>query len=167
MLTHERRARVVLVAFAACFLALAGCTTGPGNKPGTLRWKQYTAVTPLEFSPVVWTTGGLRHEMTAADYEKHHTVARVTGHKLRFEFKVTNISAESVDLDKVPRPQASLTLKDGRPAPSMVWIYFPTKRNAPLEPGQTTKAQLFDDNGVPEGARPEQLRIGDRVVNWP
>lgn len=96
-----------MVAFAAGLLALAGCTTGPGKEPGTLRWKPYTDVTPLEFGPALWTTGELQHEMTAARYEKHCTVVRATGYTLRFKFKVTRIGAQSVGLNKAPRPQAS------------------------------------------------------------
>lgn len=72
-----------------------------------------------------------------------------------------------MDLNGASRPQASLTLKDGGPAPSMVWIYSSRTPNALLEPGQTAKAQLFNDYSVPEGSRPAQLRIDGRVFDWP
>lgn len=158
------RPRVLLVALAA---SLAGCTTGPGNKPGTLQWKAYKDVTPLEFDPGAWTTDGLRHEMTAAQYEKHYTAVSVSCYRLRFEFKVTNTGDRSVDLNKVARPKASLTLRDGGAAPGMVWIYSSRTPNALLEPGQTARAELFNDNSVPEGARPGQLRVGGQVFTWP
>jgi hypothetical protein len=164
---HVSCSRFQTVALASILVALAGCTAGPGNKPGTLQWKTYTDVTPLEFSPAVWTTGGLRHEMTSARYEKHYTAVSVSSYRLRFEFKVTNTGARSVDLNKVPRPKASLSLKDGGPAPSMIWIYSSRSPNALLEPGQTARAELFNDNSVPEGARPGQLRVGGIDVNWP
>lgn len=160
------RPRVLPVALAAGLAALAGCTTGPGNKPGTLQWKAYKDVTPLEFGPAAWTTGGLRHEMTAAQYEKHYTAVSVSAYRLRFEFKVTNTGTRSVDLNKVPRPKASLTLRDGGLAPDMIWIYSSRTPNALLEPGQTAKAELFNDNSVPEGARPGQLRVGGQVFDW-
>lgn len=167
MLTCENRSRILLLASAASLASLAGCTTGPGNKPGTLHWKTYTDATPLEFSPAAWTSGGLRHEMTSARYEKTYTAVSVSGYRLRFEFKVTNTGARSVDLNKVPRPKASLTLRDGGAAPSMIWVYSSRTPNALLEPGQTAKAELFNDNSVPEGARPGQLRIGSQVFDWP
>jgi hypothetical protein len=144
-----------------------GCSAGPGKKPSTLTWKVFNDKTQLRFPPTTWTKGPWRYQLTEARYERSRTVFKDVRYSLRFEFKVTNVSAQAQDLNQAPSPSASLTLQDGSAAPTMIWIYNSPHPSAPsLAPGEVANGLLFNDNSVPEGARPKLLQIDGQTLRW-
>jgi len=160
------RARLLLTCLTMA-LFLSACVAGPGNKPGTMRWKTYTEKIQLNFPPISWTSGGLRIQMTEARYERRHTVLKDLSYSLRFEFKVTNISSGDLNINEAQRPQASLTLADGSQAPNMIWTYSARTNSPVLKPGDEAKGLLFNDNSVPKDARPKTLLINGQIYQWP
>lgn len=151
----------------ACALSLSiGCTAGPGNKPSSLGWKVSTEATPLSFPPTRWTSGELSFELSAARYERRYTVFEDQSYTLRFQFEVRNVGSTPLDLNKAERPQASLILADGRPAPPLVFLFIRKGNALLLEPGQTAKGVLFTESSVPKDARPKLLTIAGQRVEW-
>lgn len=147
-----------IICFALALL-VAGCTTGPGKKPGTLKWKVYSDDKPLAFTPTSWTKGGLRFELAKVESTRRYTVLKTTSWGLRFHVRVQNQgAAEENVFSKMDK--AGLVLRDGTVIDRLVWSAGTVK----LQPGKETKGMYFNDGSLTEGASPKSFLMDGKVV---
>lgn len=162
-MSHSARARAINVGLGvAIILSLSACTTGPGNKPSTLRWKTYSDDQAIAFPPASWTKGPFQYALTKVETTRRYTVIETESRGLRFHVSIQNTGAGEADVF-AGMPKASLWLSDGAKIDKLVW----TAAKVKIGPGEATTGMYFNDGSLSEGVRPVKLFIdGQPVAAW-